>query len=75
MLESGVLVCKSGNGGLVFKNEMIDFLGQVLDEPPDIFFVLGQFLLSVAWVSDVLDAVENLGNSLESLHLKIIGIV
>lgn len=75
LLESGILLCKSGNCGLVFEDEMIDFLGQVLDELPDIFFVLGQFFLSVAWVSDVLDAIENLGNSLESLHLKIIGIV
>ena len=62
LFESGVLVSKSGNGGLVFEDEMIDFIGQILDELPDIFFVLGQFFLSVAWVSDVLDAVENLGN-------------
>ena len=73
MLEPEVFLGERSDSVLILFDESTDFGGECLNERSNIFFVLDEFLFSIAWVSYVLNAIEDLGNSFESLHFKFIG--
>ena len=75
MLKPQIFLGKGSDGGLILFDEPEDLLGQGIKEGPDVLFVLNEFLFGIARVSYVLDAIEDLGDSFESLHFKFIGLV